>query len=242
MIWPRAGILALVAFSVAACNGSSSDNDGGPGASAQQYYNLNPNLCFEYALTTTSPPEISITTVPANDGVEMHFHRRGNDFLIEHLTFDGGPRAFLETRSVVAGASKRTWQYETPLPYLQSNLTNDTPALIATSNYTEVLNTNPATHGIQQSVVSVKMEDPNWPSGGSDAGVDAFELQFSFTDVDDAGAMVPDAGQSNQIRWASPGIGYVGLLMEDSPGSGNFVKYYLTGAPQNLDMLDGGCL
>jgi len=239
MLWSRTGACALVAFSLAACNGSSGDDDAGPGASAAQYYNLIPNLCFEYALGASSPPEIGITTVPAQDGVEMHYHRRGNDFLIEHLAFDGGPIAFLETRSVVAGASKKTWAYTTPLQYLESNLTPSTPALSSTSDYKAILNTNPATFGIQQSVVSVITEDPSWPYG--DAGVDSFELQFSFSDLDADGGVLLDAGQTNLNRWVSPGIGYVGLLLENAPGSGIFVKYYLVGPPQDLATLDGGC-
>jgi hypothetical protein len=239
MLWPRTGAIALVAFSLAACNGSSDGGDAGPGSSAAQYYNLNPNLCWEYALSAASSPEIGVTTKPAADGVEMHFHRRGNDFLIEHLAFDGGQIAALESRSVLAGTSNRTWLYGTPLPYLQAPLNASTPALISTSLYAESLNAGIATHGIQQAVVSVLKEQPGWPY--SDGGVDSFELQFSFTDVDDAGVNLPDAGQSSQNRWVSPGIGYVGLLLEDSPGSGNFVTYYLVGAPQDLATLDGGC-
>jgi hypothetical protein len=239
MLWSRTGAFALVAFSLAACNGSSGDQDGGPESSASQYYNLNPNLCFEYARPGASSPEIGITTVPAADGVEMHYHRRGNDFLIEHLTFDGGLVAFLENRSVIAGTSNRTWGYTTPLPYLQANLNAGTSALSATSAYKYSLNAGLATTGYQQSVVSVIAEDAGWPY--DDAGVDSFELQFSFTDVDDGGVKLADAGTSNQNRWVSPGIGFVGLLLEDSPGSGNFVTYTLVGQPQSIGSLEGGC-
>jgi hypothetical protein len=239
MLWPRTGAFALVAFSLAACNGSSGSEDAGPESSAAQYYNLNPNLCFEYARSGASSPEIGITTVAAADGVEMHYHRRGNDFLIEHLTFDGGPVAFLENRSVIAGTSNRTWGYTTPLPYLQSNLNVSTTTLSATSAYKYSLNAGVATTGYQQSVVSVIAEDAGWPY--MDAGVESFELQFSFTDVDDAGVKLADAGTSNHVQWVSPGIGFVGLLLEDAPGSGNFVTYTLVGPAQPLATLDGGC-
>jgi hypothetical protein len=206
---------------LAACGGSGGAVDAGPPADAEDYFALQPGVCFEYATAGGDTQSVDIVAVQSPAGVALARSHSGVLQEKSFLVFDGGLALLAERTFATTGI---TDVYETPLSYLSIPL--DQTTLNSQSSYTEGNSAGMQSLGYETLAVAPDINVQAWTGYGSVASSEEDKISFTFSNG--------DAG-SVSFAWMTPQIGFTDLFLANPAGI--YVDYLLTGVHPD----DAGC-